>query len=243
MRTLIKPNEIYGNIEVLEVYQSEKKPKTYVCRCKKCNNNMIMSGQEILKYQVAGCAECRKKEREEKELESLIKEYIGKKFGKLKITKILPIRMYSSVPCRFVECNCDCGSSIELPLSRLKAGQSKMCKNCTKVYLQKGWKKAKEAIVEGTNIVHISGNRKENSNNTTGVTGVSQFKNGHYRAYIVFKRKAYHLGCYENLEDAVNARKAAEKKIFGNFLEWYKDTYPEKWEEMNNDKEQKNELD
>ena len=54
-----------------------------------------------------------------------------------------------------------------------------------------------------------------------------------YRAYINFQHKQYHLGSYEKLEDAIRARKVAEEKIYGTFLNWYAETYPENWGKLN----------
>ena len=35
----------------------------------------------------------------------------------------------------------------------------------------------------------------------------------------------------ETLEEA-QARKSAEENIYGNFLKWYQDTYPEEWKRI-----------
>lgn len=65
------------------------------------------------------------------------------------------------------------------------------------------------------------------------VTGVSYYaKYGKYRAYINFQRKQYYLGLYEKIDDALKARKSAEENIYGNFLKWYQDTYPEEWKRI-----------
>lgn len=47
--------------------------------------------------------------------------------------------------------------------------------------------------------------------NTTGCTGVSLTTKGKYRAYITEDGKQINLGSFENYEEAVSARKAAEK--------------------------------
>lgn len=61
-------------------------------------------------------------------------------------------------------------------------------------------------------------NRKLVSNNTSGVTGVYWNKGmSKWQAQIMYKRKYMYLGCYDNIEDAVKARKDAEKKYFGEF--------------------------
>lgn len=59
---------------------------------------------------------------------------------------------------------------------------------------------------------------------------------GKYRAYINFKRKQYYLGLYEKIEDAVFARKQAEKHVYGEFLDWYASEHPEEWEKINKKK-------
>lgn len=55
-------------------------------------------------------------------------------------------------------------------------------------------------------------------NNTSGVTGVSyRPKDNKWEAYITKNKKCTKLGLFSNFDDAVNARKEAEKKMFG---EW-----------------------
>lgn len=56
---------------------------------------------------------------------------------------------------------------------------------------------------------------------------------GKWAATIVFKGKTYHLGRYNNIEDAAAVRKEAEDALFGNFLEWFQEVYPERWKKFN----------
>lgn len=37
----------------------------------------------------------------------------------------------------------------------------------------------------------------------------------------MFRKKKYNLGRFDNIEDAITARKKAENEIFGSFLGWY----------------------
>lgn len=61
-------------------------------------------------------------------------------------------------------------------------------------------------------------NRIMQSNNSSGVSGVSQFKvNGKWMAYISINKKRKHLGYFETMEEAIKARKEAEEKYNGEF--------------------------
>lgn len=59
-------------------------------------------------------------------------------------------------------------------------------------------------------------NRKKHRNNTSGVPGVS-LNQGKWKAYIKVSWVNKNLGAYDNLADAVAARRAAETKYFGEF--------------------------
>lgn len=55
-------------------------------------------------------------------------------------------------------------------------------------------------------------------NNTSGIKGVSWHKRiEKWRAYIQVDKKNIHLGYFINLQDAINARKTAEIKYFGEY--------------------------
>ena len=62
--------------------------------------------------------------------------------------------------------------------------------------------------------------RKTNTSGTTGVWFDSTRQM--WTAEIMFKKKKYMLGRYKDKQEAIKARKIAEEKIFGEFLEWYK---------------------
>ena len=64
--------------------------------------------------------------------------------------------------------------------------------------------------------------------NTSGVKGVYYSKKrDKWIAQIMFQQKCYYLGGYDRIEDAAEARAEAEEKIFGDFLRWYHDEFPE----------------
>lgn len=73
----------------------------------------------------------------------------------------------------------------------------------------------------GTNLRRIQ-NKKIQKNNTSGCTGVSFHKQkGQWYARINFKGKSHSLGYFDHVEDAIAARKKAEKMTFDEFANAY----------------------
>lgn len=61
-------------------------------------------------------------------------------------------------------------------------------------------------------------NQKKRSVNTSGITGVSWFeRDQNWRVQIMVNRKNIHIGYFDNLQDAIKARKEAEIKYFGEY--------------------------
>lgn len=64
-----------------------------------------------------------------------------------------------------------------------------------------------------------SRNSKHRKNNSSGYKGVSWFKRTNkWMAHIMVDKKHKTLGYFDNIEDAVNARRIAEKKYFGEYM-------------------------
>lgn len=67
--------------------------------------------------------------------------------------------------------------------------------------------------------------KKMLKNNTSGVRGITYDRTAQkWQAQIVFKGKTYKFGRYI----------VAEEAMFGNFLKWFQDTYPDRWKRMTN---------
>lgn len=67
------------------------------------------------------------------------------------------------------------------------------------------------------NIKENCRNTSLSKNNTTGVNGVSQMKNGKYRAYINVDKKQIYLGVFNTITEAKKARDDASVKYYGEF--------------------------
>lgn len=132
------------------------------------------------------------------------------------------------------ECVCDCGNTHYASLSSLNKGNVTSCGCLQQESRQKNGKKAADYIIDnfckdGSNVKSIVS--KTPSTNTSGIKGVHWDKSRNkWIAQIVFKGKHYHLGRYDNKEDAVQVRKKAEELLFDPFLQQFFTEYPDMWE-------------
>lgn len=127
-------------------------------------------------------------------------------------------------------CRCECGIECTIASSNLLSGRVRSCGCIGKSNRQAARKKTHEESVEtGTNIGKIKSTKPHKSNKTTGIRGVCYIKSqGMYKAYITFQKKKYVLKTSPDIEKCIEARKQAEKEVFGNFLEWYEEHKQEK---------------
>lgn len=141
---------------------------------------------------------------------------IGRKFGKL----IVESQIEDTD--RYV-CIClDCGKKAIRHYKSLTQGRVSMCDSCGYSVRTKSLKE--KVFVDGTQPSKITLNPTPTKANKSGVVGVNWDKSrGKWQASIRFKGHKYNLGRYNNIQDAIDARKQAEKEIFGDFLKWYKE--------------------
>lgn len=120
----------------------------------------------------------------------------------------------------YVRCRCICGKEKLIYVYNLIQGKSLSCgckrKEGDSLVLEDGRKLTAKVHREHVALKYAGFGREINRNNSTGVPGVSVFRNGQYRAYISVGRKQIHLGFFDKLDDAKSARKAAEKRYFAD---------------------------
>ena len=174
------------------------------CTCI-CGKQRDISGSVLKSKKSLSCG-CVKPLRKHKNL-------IGMDFGFLHVEESVRIDHHT-----YYRCSCKCGGSKIVKPSNLINGFVKTC-GC---HMDVG-DHIKDSIenhcVDGTYIPGIS-RSTINKNNTSGCRGVSfKIDRNKWRAYIKFQRKNIHLGYFDKYEDAVEARKNAEKKYFGKYLD------------------------
>lgn len=203
--------------------------KTYLfVTCPVCKNKkwMYLDVVKDIRNKSCGCASGYE-----------MKDMSGEMFGRLKAIEPTNQRYHGQVVWK---CECQCKDKdkniVYAPQWSLQSGATQSCgclqeENRQKSGIELG-NKAKEYCINGTSAAAMVTNTP--ITNTSGYKGVCWHKKaGKWRAYITFKGKQYHLGIYQGIELAVKARKEAEKRLFGNFLEWYAKEYPEQWKRLN----------
>lgn len=120
----------------------------------------------------------------------------------------------------YVLCRCICGKEKLIYVYNLIQGKSLSCgckrKEGDSLALEDGRKLTAKVHRAHVAIKYAGFGREINKNNSTGVPGVSVFRNDRYRAYINIGRKQIHLGFFDKLDDAKEARKVAEQRYFAD---------------------------
>ena len=114
-------------------------------------------------------------------------------------------------------CRCDCGNEVDVSYNSMMYANQVSC----------GCKQKEHMASLGNYLTHVNGtsidaikSKKVPTDNTTGYKGV-YFVRGKYVAKIVFQKKQYFLGTYDDIEDAAQARREAEEVLFDGVTQFY----------------------
>lgn len=141
----------------------------------------------------------------------------GQQFGELVVVRLSDKRGNNNT--LLWECRCSCGNTVYLHGYSLINGHYKSCGCKRDKKRDKGVKEhIKKDMIDGTRKTALKA--KINKRNKSGYKGVSWMKSRQkWIAYIGFKGKQITLGYFDDKEDAIKARKAAEEKYFKPYLE------------------------
>lgn len=139
----------------------------------------------------------------------------GRRFGRL--TALQPLGRVDSRGSALWLCRCDCGAELELSYNNIMYTNQKSC----------GCQKREHEQRLNTYLVHVAGtsvdmlrSKKVPTDNTSGYRGV-YFIRGKYVAKIVFQKKAYYLGAFDEIQEAARVRQEAETVLFDGAAEHY----------------------
>lgn len=162
------------------------------------------------------------KEREEAKLTAKRKprkNLVGKRFHRLTVTSF---DRFSDAGYPYWNCVCDCGKEQSVYEHNLVSGRTKSC-GCLKS--ERGKRLWQETLhsVDGVQLeATIAQTTKKN--NTSGFRGVSWVERVQkWRVSITFRGSRYHLGYFEDFNDAVCARLEGEQ-IVTDFVNAYFDS-------------------
>lgn len=195
-----------------------------VCRCTRCGDvseRPLNSVCNAIKKGNISCHKCMHLSEE--------KDLTGQDFHSLtvlgRVSEWKGVKTIWRIRCEL------CGN--ESTIDQRHLGVTKSCSCTRRKNISAGKSFRDQLCADGTFIPGISPERALNKNSTTGVRGISVLHTKNcgerYRAYIYFRRKQYTLGTYATIEEATEARKEAEERIYGNFLLWYAEQYPDVW--------------
>ncbi|MBQ8742212.1 MAG: hypothetical protein IJZ03_02440 [Clostridia bacterium] len=199
--------ERFGKLTVVGQLESDKSGnRKWLCRCE-CGGEHIATTGNLRSGRSTNCG-CKKSP-----------DLTGKVFGRLTVLGRSDKRNpRGSRTTPMWECRCECGAITYKATDTLKNKDESMCQACQGAYASQN-ARLSAGYVDGTQISRII-NMKPTAANSTGVRGVQlDKKTGRYRARLKFKGKLLNFGSYKTLEEAAEARRAAELEYFGTFLE------------------------
>ena len=205
--------QCFGALTVVD--RAEKRPGDralrWKCRCVcgkivECASTLLVTGKKT------SCG-CRTERR------CAWADITGRTFDRL--TVLYPLDKRDNSVGVIWRCRCVCGGEVDASYNALMYGNMRSCGCRKKEYDQalRGYL----THVDGTCIDSLK-SRKTPKNNTTGVRGVCRVGDK-FMAKIVFQKRQYHLGRYDTLEEAAEARREAEKEINGTVVSYY-----ERWQ-------------
>jgi len=205
----------FGKLTAIEPTEERKGGYvTWKCQCD-CGNIVYVTTTILKRGKRKSCG-CMRKGR------STVLPLLGQRYGQLTVLEKSDKRKNGAI---LWKCQCDCGNIIYVCTSHLKNGTSRSCLTCASK------KNVHSRLIDGTIADKIYSSI--NKNNTSGVKGVSFSKQSQkWVAQIAFQGKRYSLGSYYTKAEAVNARKAAEDKLYSEYLKKLKAIDLEKWEKI-----------
>lgn len=211
--------KLYGGLTVLHKAEHQRKNGGvwWTCRCN-CGNLYDVPGSLLVTGRRTHCGNF---ENHPKNYASA--DITGKRIYRL--TALYPLKERGNRGDVLWHCRCDCGNEVDIPYNNLVHCNTRSC-GCQK---KEHDKKLSSFLthVAGTSLDMVK-SKKIPTDNTTGYRGVYLIK-GKYVAKIVFQKKAYYLGTFDDITAAAEARKEAEELLFDGSAAFY-----EQWSEKAN---------
>ena len=209
---MIEAGQKYNLLTAVEFVERRNGKPYWLFRCD-CGNEKVIWAGNVTNGHVKSCGCLNRKQARINGRKTFI-DLTGKKFGKLTVIS------YCESNKKWL-CQCECGNQCFV-------SQSNLCRKTKSATVSCGCAVSLEAaneknFVEDTNAGNVINNTAQ-KNSKSGVRGV-YLQNGRYNVWISFQHKRYYLGSTKDLEYAIKLRKEAEKRVYGDFIEWYQKEY------------------
>lgn len=202
----------WGMLTAIRYDHTENGKHVWLFECE-CGNQKLIPSSYVKYGKVKSCG-CL---RSQKASDSNRKDITGKRFGKL--TALEPTDKRNPNNGSIIwKCRCDCGNEIEVTATELHSKQVQSC-GCLYKSTRKNSTENRKDLVDNTAVSNLVRSKKTRSDSTSGITGVSFDKKAlKWIAYITFQGRRIYLGSYYRKEDAIDARKEAERKIHDPYI-------------------------
>lgn len=233
--TVIRFDEERHNKDLAE-YKAKKRSRVkrfWICKCSKCGQERSVDASNLVSGNTKGCM-CDKFERSGAKLKRYNKfEYDSEnKCYKLYASNTNNVFLIDESDYESVKEHCWYENNYGYLITRLDEKtqillhrflmfgiESEFEKNVLVDHKSRDKQDNRRSNLRIANYVENARNTSITSMNTSGYVGVSEYiPNQKWRAYITVNKKFISLGYYDNIDDAVAARKEAEIKYFGEFI-------------------------
>lgn len=195
----------YGKLTVLALTDQHNSygQRLYRCRCD-CGGERLASRNNLQRGEITSCGCQNHLPR---------KNLAGQRFGRLTaLAAADPPDGRKRTSYKWL-CRCDCGNTAIVSANSLTKGNAQSC-GCLQ-------REAVRALFrDGTAPCKLRESDRPRASNTSGCTGVSwDAARQKWAAEIRFRGIRHFLGRYSDKRDAIAARKEAEARIFGDYLD------------------------
>lgn len=210
--------------KLVAIRRVENTDNCWLFKCD-CGNEKVMRKINVTRGKAVSCGCYRKEIFSQQHLKNI--KYSGNIEG-MRSGKLVAIKPVSPEQNSRWIVRCDCGNELILHPSLIENNRRTSC-GC--VEREKILHNARSSNIKKLKEVksswfHKNGSTIISTRNKSGCVGVCFTKQyNKWLAYIGFKGKLYRLGMYECKDNAIAARKEAEEKLVGPFLEWYNENY------------------
>lgn len=179
----------------------------YRCRCD-CGGERYTTASNLVRGKVTSCG-CQNHKPK--------KDLTGQRFGRLTALEVAaPPNGRKTSTYKWL-CRCDCGGTAIVSANALVKGNTQSCGCLHRETVQALYQ-------DGTAPCKLRESEHPRATNTSGTTGVSwDASRQRWSAEIVFRGVRHHLGRYKGKADAIAARKEAEARLFGDYLDSLQD--------------------